>query len=486
MSTFLSLNLCCGQSTGFGLTQSNYTIVESVYMNPANAADPKVYFDLHVFGAENTTTTDYLKFSAREYGKFNGIVPNNSDLYPKRNTLKLNTENTLIGPGFNYSIDRYSFGFTTAIREYININNLIPELATTYLKDHPEYKQRTSSITNIKFDHFKWEEIGIHAGAILYKQSNDMLTGGVNVKLMRPTMLSSMRIEELNYTANNNPTVTMNAINGQFARSTSRGRAGWGATFDVGFQYKKMEEGVTHYIPHSMRNNCKTIDYKYKLGFSILDVGMFTLNNNVEMNHFDAADVVLNKYEGIEENKVEDYVMAMRHELRSGFKDTLTQFSVAPPTAFSLQYDVKTRNHFYFNVSGLLAVNRKATFGPQRSSWISASYRYESAKFELASALNYNSVNELGLGAAVRLWVISIGTHNILPYLQNDAYSASFYFHARFNILKSNKCSGGSGTPIWRFSDCSGPKRDTNKGRNFKKNRKTARRNKRRIKKYRS
>ena len=299
-------------------------------------------------------------------------------------------------------------------------------------------------------------------------------------------MISSLRIDQLNYTADNTANLTLNSIDGQLAQSINKGRAGWGAAIDIGFQYKKTLEGVTHYIPHSFRHNCKSVDYKYKFGISLLDVGILTLNNDVMKHNLKGADISLSDYSGIEENKVESFVSEMNEALASSHEDTLRRFNAMPPTALSMQYDYNTGRNFYFNLSGLYGFNRNNSLGSERISWLAASYRYERAKYEISTSLSYNSLNEVGLGAAIRVWVLSIGTHNILPFLQDNAYSTSVYFHLRFSLLSSNKCVSETGEPMWRFSDCSGPKKDSHKGKNFRGKRKSMRRNKRRTKQYRS
>lgn len=480
LSTFFPLNVLIGQSGLSGLTQSNYSIVENVALNPAASADPKAYFVCHIFGVENMVSSNYLKFNPKNFGFLNGHLPNLSSIDAKSSQLKLKTESRISGPGFNYSIENFSIGFNMSIREFSNLENLDPVFTEGYFQNNNVVTTNQTK-QNMKFDKFRWEEIGIHAGTFLYKKNFNIITTGLNLKFIRPTSFNSVRINSINYSTTSNNQLNIHSINGNTHNSLSKSRSGWGMGFDIGFQFKKMKKGITNYIPHSIRSGCKKVPYKYKLGFSLLDIGLINYNNKVESISFDANDVMVGNFSGVSENNIQNYSMTLLNSLRENSDTLSNNFMGMLPTSMSFQYDQSMGKNAFFNISTLYGFDRDSNLGAERISWIAASYRYEKSRYELSTTTSYNSLDELALGAAVRFLFFSIGTNNIVPFLQDKAYAASFYFHAKFIIPNSKKCAHENDPPIWRFSDCTGPRRDS-QGRKKGKN---ARRNKRRAKKYR-
>ena len=65
----------------------------------------------------------------------------------------------------------------------------------------------------------------------------------------------------------------VNNYTGRYGGSKIGFHPGVGYGADIGFTLEKKVSPSRYYKPHSPQSNCKYVDYVYRLGFSILDIG---------------------------------------------------------------------------------------------------------------------------------------------------------------------------------------------------------------------
>lgn len=470
-----------------GLAHGNYNVTEGIRINPARAVDPVPFFDFHVLGGNAFIDNNYIFLPDKEFNLFAAKFPNeakdNFTLTKKHGQLEVN----VLGPAFNYPFRKHTIGISTAIRNYTSIRDIPFHLAKNYFDEWENIDFHNQSFEGDEFriNSLTWEELGVHFGTIVYQEGFEMINVAGNLKYILGAGGFSFKAQNFDYTLIDQNNIAFTDVDAEYTATvpgTNQGR-GWG--LDLGFEYKKMLEPVNGYIPHDIISDCKRIDYKYRFGVSLLDLGYINFTKSSFYRKIEDGQVQWDDFSDFNADNTRDFINDFDERFAPYITNEKTSYTAYLPAALSVQYDYNFENNYFINATALVGVRRKNKFGAERLDHLAITPRYEKPHFEIAAPVTINRFLHPGVGFAMRFWYLSFGTNNIVPYLIGDVYGMDAYFHIKWKFLKSKRCDVELLRPAWRVNDCTAPRIDARTKKKFKKDNKSRRkRDKRRRKRY--
>lgn len=467
-----------------GLSHGNYNVTEAIRLNPAAAVDPRPYFDFHVVGGYGLLENNFIYFDRKNSNSFVGQLSTTPKSNSSHTKKSMQLEANAYGPAFNYPFGRFSVGISTAIRNYLSVRDIPFHLAKNYFENWKSMNLHGQSFESSPFrvNALSWEELGVHFGGIVHMRGFDMVNVAFNLKYLIGSGAFSFHAKDFSYSVQNQSDITFSNISAEYAAAVpglNRGK-GWG--IDLGVQYKKMLEVIGPYEPHSLLSNCKQIDYKYKIGFSILDLGFINFTNSSFHREVQNGNSNLN---GFNPSGVRGFIDDFDQQFEGSIAKSTGSFKAYLPATMSVQYDYNLENNFFLNGTAIFSFSKPKKFGAERLSMLAFTPRYEKPRFEVATPVSINQFLRPGIGLAVRFWFISFGTDNIIPYFIGDAYRLDAYFHLKWKFLQSNRCKIDILRPAWRVNDCTAPRKDSRTKKRFRKDNKSRlKRDKKRRKRY--
>lgn len=417
-----------------GVSNSNYSSINSIFLNPSSSVDSWTLAQLNIVGANiyGMNNIAYLpQFSI--WSAKNGQIQD-----PALSTIRLKKfvdfKVEVNGPAFVFSYKEIGAGLFVRGRVEGSVNNVPQELVDLVLqKDFDSLSKNVDiDIRNTRVSQMAWVEYGVNFGKMYFKHGKILITMGGNAKYLTGINIAYGNIYRLNAKIND----------AQFDIYNLRAKArynepGWntgkGFGLDLGVTYKKTLEYVDTYFSNSPKSNCKHIDYKYKIGVSLLDVGALRFNKNTFSGDISGSATIMDFKHGNVDSV-----------LRADFN--VTQQKDVPiwaclPTALSVQAEYNLGRHFYANATAIQGLTLARMVGVQRTNLLSLALRYERKNIEIAVPLTLHRYIYPQLGMAIRFRTFVIGMDNVLPMItDNNTYGANFYFNLGFSMFKNPAC----------------------------------------------
>jgi hypothetical protein len=440
----LSINTLSAQER-LGIANSNYAGVNGVTLNPSSMLDSRIFIDLHLVGASIFFHNNYIYLPKDDFHFFQAVRGNEPIPYPL-DVLNGRDNNAFIqlsvsGPSAVVSLEKHSIGIHTAQRNYFAANN-IPEAQSkftleglTYIPQHAQdYDGKRVSIKSMS-----WAEVGLSYATIIKSQYFDFITAGVTAKRMYGINHIGFSVDEYKYNVLDTTDAEFIDFTMQYGLTNpgwNIGR-GWGA--DIGMTWKRTIDPVFNYVPHSKKGHCEYLNYRWKLGVSILDIGSIKFDKEAFYNEVENGSGTWQGYDESGVNTVEEVDNLFSNILGDQNRDNVIQGKM--PTAVSVQYDYNFENNIYVNGSIVQRFGRTQRMGVHRPNVLAIVPRYERKRFEFSMPFSLYEYRYPMLGAMIRLNSLIIGTDNLGPYFFNtNVFRADIYFALKYSIFKSRKC----------------------------------------------
>lgn len=439
--------LCCAFLTQFcwgqerlGVVTDNYLPVNQVGNNPALIVDQKPWISINVVGVHAFARNNFLYIPDSRIRL--GEQKDFAFEQPNRNGKGFVAAEAL-GPSLTMNWREHAFGFHIAVRSYANINK-IPAVLGEIVADGDVaniedgvYRARNSRVKTMT-----WGELGFSYGRIIYKRNRTMINGAGTLNRLIGIQQSSLIIEDANIEVVNGEG-TLRNIDGKYSYSEGGWGAGKGWGLNLGATYKKMlpKNNVDDYFSHSRRSGCKTPDYLYRIGVSLLDVGYIKFQQQSRTaNLNDTASV----------DDLEDAVPEVLGVDKNEFTGIL-------PTALSVQVDYRVQEMVYVNAMLVQKLSLQRTFGVERSNVLAITPRFESSWVSASMPLSLSNYTTPQLGLYLRFGPLAIGTDHLSPFVfKRDIRAADLYVHLNIPIKKSPECrddkardNGKWFCPVW-------------------------------------
>lgn len=209
---------------------------------------------------------------------------------------------------------------------------------------------------------------------------------------------------------------------------------------DIGITFKQRKSSSETYKPHSP---CTDGDYRYRFGFSLLDLGKIRFNGPVYNNKFDRSEEKQwQDFSGTSADDLSDLDSLLVSGLaRAKLNTDKAQFSMMLPAALSAQIDYNLGHNIYVYgvvTGGLPWKNR---LGVERASYLGVAPRWETRRLEVAVPLSMYQFRKPQVGLMMRLNNIIIGSDNLgWLFFNGDVYGADVYVSIKYTIFRHPGC----------------------------------------------
>jgi hypothetical protein len=431
-----------------GVENSNYSSTNSILLNPSSSVDSRTMVQVNLVGANiyGMTNQVYIpNFSIWSAAK-TGVQDPQISKIPFNKFVYLKAE--VDGPSVVVSNREIGVGFFVRARAEGNINNIPAGLGNYFVNQSKDTSAKTFDIdlSSTKLSEMTWVEYGLNLGKMFFKHGDVIIAGGANLKYLTGINIAYADFSRLK--AHIDPTqVNVQNFKGEMRYNTPGWNTGRGAGADLGITYKKMLKWVDSYYSNSKKSSCKYIDYKYKIGVSLLDVGAIRFVDNTFKEDITGGAVNVTMNDLKKTSNPDSLYNFIKNNFKTSTK-TNSPIWASLPTALSVQADWNMsyylhfkKEHFYINTTLIQGLTTAATVGVQRSNLISIAPRYEIQNIGIAIPLTFQRYLYPQVGFAFRFRTFALGFDNVLPFiLKNNTYGMNVYFNLGFSLFKNPAC----------------------------------------------
>lgn len=444
-----------GQSFSFpGTRMGNYTGVQSVFFNPAQAADSKYKFDLNLFGISGGFGNNKASYSLNAVvSSFN---PDNSvnSLFSGDGRLSGQANLDILGPSLLISLPKKSgIMISTRMRGQFSITDIDGKLAKTVLDDlnnQITFPYTLSSGNNMRINTTGWAEYGITYSRVIKEQGNHFLKAGATIKYLAGAGNNYIQLDQMSGTLIQNPVDPNSPV---YLSTGSRGTIGVGISGNnVSFSptgiLNSTSSGIgadLGFVYEFRDGSSKRHPYKYRLSLSVLDLGSIKfdrdLTNSGTFNMLVTAvpGFNLETLQGISFDGYKQFFSSNPNFTASPNNIDPT-LNISLPTSLQLYGDVHLVKNFYLSAGTQIALsNRSKPQNPFVYSGFTVTPRFEGRVIGLYAPINYNSLTQLTMGASLRLGPLFIGSGSILSALFSKSKQADIQAGLHLGILKRVK-----------------------------------------------
>lgn len=447
-SSYLLFLLTCYSAFTFGqenqgLVHDNFNPSNGQYINPSNIVDSKVWLDINLLGANLYGRNNVGYFSNANWLDSESLE---QDIQVKTNLKSVRGygDFEVRGPSFSLNLGKNAISIYSGSRGIVNANKIPGQLAKYAINETLESSDiGLYNVKNARIKTMAWGEIGLTYGRILKARGDNLWTGALTIKRIWGVQQANLLVNsaEIDVVAVND--VNLNSTNGKFSFVEPSLDAGKGVGASAGIHYKKMKSGVSRFIPHSKKSGCEQMNYVYKIGVSILDIGFVNFDKNTYFGTFDESlDIEnLNNFD----------------ELNDEFRQNNDGEKIRSwlPGALSAQFDYNLNDFVYLNAS----VVQKTPFmsnvyGVERTNLLGVSARFESRYFGIGIPFSLENYVNPQLGLGVRFFNFSIGSDNVLPifFKHKELRGGDIYFSLKFKLVNNPSCKSRTSKSSRRHS----------------------------------
>jgi hypothetical protein len=447
----LILLLCSAVSTAQdreGIILSNYHPVTGTYFNPSASVDSRAFIQVNLVGVNAGVYTNLLylqQFSVIKTAQ-NPVMPQIKPVSGTKSKF-LHLQALADGPSFYCSTNKYGFGFFTRGRAVADFRR-IPYQFTSFIFDGQEpAKEPEFSVRNGRMSEMSWLEYGLNFGYMVKRRRYDLFTAGINIKYLTGLNLQYLNLKRLDGTSND-VAINISQIEGVYKAVDFAFGSGKGLGTDMGFTYKRMLKEIDTYVAHSKQSssNCKIVDYKFKVGVSLRDLGYISFKKGTNTVQLVGSGTIY------QDGKVEE-------QIRAKFSvDEASQAKTRAllPFALALNGDYNLGYSFYIGAALQKGLLPNGSVGVLASDFVAIAPRFETRHIEVAIPFSLKRFNTPELGLALRIRSFVIGVDNLLPMIaSSNTRAAGVYFNLGWTLFKNPKCGEGAG----KIDDCSKDKK---------------------------
>lgn len=425
---FSCLILLANAQDKLGIANSNYSPSNSIHLNPATSTNSKTFFHINWVGLSTYAFTNQAYIPKFSVWSKTLQTPQLSKI--KENNF-LYSNNTVDGPCFVWSYKDLGIATYVRGRAMVDVRNIPYELViaisendTTYLSQHVNL-----DLKNVKLSEMSWLEYGVNFSKMLHKHGTKIISVGGNLKYLTGINIAYANLNTFKSQIIDT-TIDIEKYKAVIRYNTPGWNTGKGVGVDMGFTYTKTLDYVDAYAAHDPKYNCKHIDYKYKIGVSLLDAGFIRFKKNTFQSNI-AGSMTINRFTSDS---------AFYKNFSPTFKENQPIWTVLP-TAVSAQLDWNFGYHFYANLTAINSLTTSWMTGVQRQNVIALTPRYERKQFEIALPFALQRYKYPQLGLTIRARNIMLGVDNVLPLvMKTNTSGLGVYFNIGFALYKNPQC----------------------------------------------
>jgi hypothetical protein len=435
---FLLCSLGLLSQEKFGIVNSNYHPVSSIHWNASSSADSRTYMQLNLVGVNAGVMTNaaYLpQFSFWSFMKSGWKIGT-----PQTTTSKQKKwiYGNLVadGPTFTFSKKNFGIGVFARGRSVVDARRIPYQVTNMLLNGSSNGLSESDKlhVKNAKLSNMTWLEYGLNFAYMVKKRRNDIISLGGNVKYLTGIDLVYVNLDKLDatYSPNN---IEVQQLSGKLRTVPPAFGSGKGWGLDVGATYRKMLSHIDNYNAHSRSSKCGFVDYKYKVGLSLRDLGYIKFGGGTKASLDGSGSFNTVAGDSTYQQRLEANFNTVQQE---GVPVT-----AMTPAALSGQFDYNFENDFYFNVSVNKSILPNRVIAAQSSDLISFAPRFETRLVEVAVPVTFQRFMYPQLGFAFRFRSFVVGFDNVLPFaIRKNTSGLNVYFNLAIALFKNPACGG--------------------------------------------
>lgn len=448
----------------WGITMSNNAGSTGAILNPTALITSKLYMDINIATADVFFENNYAFIHKEDYSLFKYLTKNPEfpkygpdempfDHYTGKNNKYIYSSELLIGPSFMVSVGRHAFGLRTGARVLTSANAIPYEIANFgyYGLDYTEQHNINYTSSNFGSAALVMGEIGLTYAHSFRKIFMEEWSAGITVKRMFAAAGGYMYAYDIDYMVLNDTTINIKNLNAEMGYSFPMDYdnndfpdsgplikgGGFGLDLGVTFQNKTLS-----YQKKRVRRLCsqRYIDYIYKVGISILDLGYVNFKQNAQLQSFENVSKYWINVDTLNYYNLNALTRTLSDVFYGDPDASLVdnKIKVFLPTALSLQGDYKIYGNWYAGGVFIQPLRLGKSY-IRRPAQLAIVPRFETPHFEFAVPLSLYDYQSPRLGASIRYRFLTVGTDELLGLLGlTDFTGLDFYFSVKINFRKGN------------------------------------------------
>lgn len=446
----LTVFLNKAQSQDFlGISTGNYGGVTGVMLQPASIVDSRYKFDINLFSTGVNYSNNYFLVNKHAILKFN---KNNFGDYQTFKARYLSEAYLPAGERAFFNITNrtqlpLSFMVTTGKKSAIALNiqsrsmiqgrSISGDLARLAYNGFyfPPLNNNTIDASGFNLNSLNWAEVGFTYGRVLYDSEKHFLKAAFTGKYLGGIASLNMGSDDVQFRVNSDSSVNLRSSNYTYNHNKN---ADFDMVFDKNFRPDANAFGFDAGLVYEFRGNIDKFKYirrddeksyledrrdvnKYifKLGVSLLDVGMFSFDKPTNVNSF-SADINNWNLHNAKYNTIADFDTALANRVIANANDPRS-YNVYLPTALSVQLDIKFVRGLYLNAMAYRPVSIGSRAGERfdRYGFYTITPRWERRHFGIyipytfSERSQFSNYRQNSLGATIRLGPLFVGSSNL-------------------------------------------------------------------------
>jgi hypothetical protein len=438
----------------WGISNSNFAGNMGIFLNPSSFVAAPYQYEINIIAFDAFAQNAHVYTLENEKSIFHGLTGSVwRDTTKDKDQLQNTFMHTLvIGPSYLRNKNSWGWGFHTAYRSEYSAQDITQHFANAvYHHPQPNDTGVSASLKPFSTAYATWLELGGSYGKIFREDEHNIMKWAANVNLIAglsgyyfdSKLFDFNTIDTTNTIVHSSDITIGEAVNTTDQSMFGLHGAGLGSSFGLVY-IKDINRGA---FDCNMSND-RQKKYKYRLGVSLLDVGLIHYFNNSKVSTVtNSSDVIWNGLDSAETHSVKTIDNALVNEI-GGTADEKS-FDIWLPMALSVQFDYQIKANIFANLS---TINRLKLFENQiaRGNQINLSGRYERRRFEAALSFSLFEYKKPAVGLGLRYRFFVIGTDRLLETLGlSDANNYDVFFGLKFQFCKK-PFSPGPDCPAYR------------------------------------
>ncbi len=456
-----------------GFANSAFAGVNGIDVNPASIVNNPRKWDVTIIGMNLTVANNYLGFKKKALqhsgSMFYGDYPafNDGDNFIKNymavrsvKVVSVFAAANLTLPSFMFTRPKHkdAFAFTCKSRVYANVDGIDPTLADMVINgknDSALFNQDFNAL-RVSVQTMVWNEYGITYGRTISQTKNERLNVAGRLKLLQGLYSMYLFVNNVKYNFYKEDSVLIvsslihygHSGNLEFNPSAASfgfgGKPSFGLDLGATYEFHPLTEVHTKLASQSKTTPLQH-EYKYKLGFSIQDLGWikflkpsnardFTAELNVPLDLNSLSSSSTNPLTGADDSLSLQYTMVPGDN----------KFKMNLPTLVSLQGDYYAGKNIYVNSTFNYAFQFKNNEDKiHEVTTLSVTPRWDWKWLGVYVPFSFNKYSHFRLGLTARIGPLIVGMADLLPLItKRDVYGVDFHFMLKvphISFKKKNK-----------------------------------------------
>jgi hypothetical protein len=460
---FLSLAISFKAQEMWGITTSNYAGSTGALLNPSSISTSKLYMDINIATADIFFENNYAYIHNEDYSllkyltkspEFPKYGPDEMpfDHFTDKNSKNAYASELVKGPSMMLAVGRHAFAFHTGARVLTSAYGIPYDIANFgyYGLDYTDQHNINYTSSDYSSAALVMGEVGVTYAYAFRKVSMEDWSAGITVKRLFSVAGGYLQANDLDYMVLNDTTINIKNLNAEIGYSFPMDYdnndfpdepwiKGGGFGIDLGFTFQNK---ILSYQKKRINKLCRQryIDYTYRIGVSILDIGYVNFKKNAQLHSYEDVSEFWVNIDTMTYNNLNELTRTLSTVFYGDPDQSLidNKIKVYLPTAISIQGDYKIFRNYYAGGVFIHPIRLGKSF-IRRPAQIALVPRYETPHLEFAIPFSLYDYKYPRLGASVRYHFLTIGTDELLGLFGLTNFTGlDFYVSVKINFRKGN------------------------------------------------